>query len=84
MAKLKFDRKINITLGKRETITIPEDEVWKVVIPIGPNKPYELDNVVTHINGVRVCSPAYATTGNNSGGNLLGGTYVLGGVQLLA
>ena len=84
MAKLKFDRKINMQLKHREAITVPEDEVWKVVIPIGPDSPYAPDNAITHINSVKVCSPAYGSSGNQSGGNLLGGTYVLGGGAILS
>ena len=30
MAKLKFDRSINLIIEKNETITVPADEVWKV------------------------------------------------------
>lgn len=30
MAKLKFNRMINVTLAKNESISIPSDEVWKV------------------------------------------------------
>lgn len=30
MAKLKYDRPINIGLGKNKYVTVPEGEVWKV------------------------------------------------------
>lgn len=29
MAKLKFDRSINLDIKKGETVTVPADEVWK-------------------------------------------------------
>lgn len=30
MAKLKFDRSINLEIKKEEAVTVPADEVWKV------------------------------------------------------
>lgn len=30
MAKLKYDRPINISMRQYQTVTIPKDEVWKV------------------------------------------------------
>lgn len=30
MAKLKYDRPINISMQQNQTVTIPKDEVWKV------------------------------------------------------
>lgn len=30
MAKLKFDRKLNIKMASEQSTTVPEDEVWKV------------------------------------------------------
>lgn len=30
MAKLKYDRGINLNLAGREIATVPDDEVWKV------------------------------------------------------
>ena len=30
MAKLKFDRKLNIKMTSKQNTTVPEDEVWKV------------------------------------------------------
>lgn len=29
MAKLKFDRSINLNISKSECVTVPADEVWK-------------------------------------------------------
>lgn len=34
MAKLKFDRSINLDLKSDNGITVPKDEVWKVTIGI--------------------------------------------------
>lgn len=35
MAKLKYDRPINIVSGSNRRITIPNDEVWKVTTKDG-------------------------------------------------
>lgn len=32
MAKLKYDRPINVNAGKGQFVTIPKDEVWKVTV----------------------------------------------------
>lgn len=32
MAKLKYDRPINVNAGKSQFVTIPKDEVWKVTV----------------------------------------------------
>lgn len=37
MAKLKYDRPINLYLGKEQTTTIPADEVWKLSLGFGTN-----------------------------------------------
>lgn len=53
MAKLKFDRSINVTLIKGETVTVPTDEVWKVT----GHPPNEIEingRVLTHLNEITV------------------------------
>lgn len=37
MAKLKFDRSINLVINKDDNVTVPQDEVWKVFMS-GPNQ----------------------------------------------
>lgn len=65
MAKLKFDRSINLRLIRDNGITVPQDEVWKVFMS-GPN---QSDGEI-RINGAIVES---ITGGKTIGTHLLGG-----------
>lgn len=44
MAKLKFDRLINLRLNDKETIVVPKNEYWKVQMQIG-NYSFEVEGI---------------------------------------
>lgn len=64
MAKLKFDRSINFKTGKNEVVTIPNDEVWKVLAsPINGVK----------INGIDMVTSQQLDSVTTNGMCILGG-----------
>ncbi len=68
MAKLKFDRSINLRLNRDNGVTVPQDEVWKVFMS-GPNQ----SGGEIRINGAIVES---ITGGKTIGTHLLGGVLI--------
>lgn len=72
MAKLKFDRSINLELDKDNSVTVPKDEVWKGFLVCdargyGYNRTPNLNNIQLNQGGT-----------NTENGNL--GLVTLGGV----
>ena len=68
MAKLKFDRQININLKDEEKIKVPTDEIWKGTI---------LCRRGSHINGKDVL--ASSVVGQYA---ISDGTYLTGGTTM--
>ena len=71
MAKLKFDRSINLKLDKDNSVTVPKDEVWKGFLVCdargyGYNRTPNLNNIQLNQGGT-----------NTENGNL--GLVTLGG-----
>lgn len=66
MAKLKFDRSINLELDKDNSVTVPKDEVWKGFLSAPNGNSGDLK-----INGNTVLG------GSNSAKTV--GTHLLGG-----
>lgn len=57
MANLKFDRKLNSTLKKDESITVPANEVWKGTIISGRDSTIEYEiNGISKFGGQEPCN----------------------------
>ena len=71
MAKLKFDRSINLYLNGNNITSVPQDEIWKVFLS-GPNG----DSGDLKINRIKV---EWGKGSNTIGTNLLGGGTEISG-----
>lgn len=71
--RLKFDRLINVNINRSNSITIPTDELWKVVI-FSSNTTLELngDNFNNSNNVVFLSSGAKFTVAGGTGARIQG------------
>lgn len=76
MARLVFDRGISMKLDKSEVVIIPEDEVWKVAIPVGNGQFGGEDEKlgVREINGILIIRNDTSTPANFRPGNFTFGS----------
>lgn len=71
MAKLKFDRSINLELKKGDSVTVPNDEVWKGFL-LSATDGWEY-NQYSNLNNIQLKQGGTNTENGNLGSVILGG-----------
>lgn len=71
MAKLKFDRSINLKLEKDNSVTVPNDEVWKGFL-VCATSGWDY-NSCSNLNGIELKQGGTNTENGNLGLVILGG-----------
>lgn len=71
MAKLKFDRSINLELDKDNSVTVPKDEVWKGFL-VCDTRDWKY-NQAPNLNNIKLNQGGTNTENGNLGLVILGG-----------